>query len=396
MRDPEAYVRAGRKRPDSAEQRVEHPYDFVSLPASPRRHGASEHERYQAGRLTGRLVLEYELLTPMHVGSGVFETAGDCRLDGGHIQADEPVRGIQRRAGEPVLPGSGWKGAVRSRYEAITRSRLTLFSDRQKLAIEKIPDALLDDFHRERKAEQKARYGNKSSGLKSQVSIRDPRLSRLKASFVKEPEHLQRLCPAEALFGCMGYRGRIHPGDGVFEGARAEKPLQITPLDGPCLHRLAKPGEARWVGRSIEIREIEGRKFYYDGPIVHQRSGNEQRGDPYENIDYVPAGNFLKLEVRVENLTLPELGALLLAAGHGTTSGILRFGGYKPAGLGKVVLREASAKVVAQPQRCRWTRQAELYDLERAVQAALEDLVDSQALQELDQVTRALREEVRR
>ncbi len=120
MRDPQAYAQHGRNDPLAPEQREEHPYDFVSLPEKPAVGRAVGHDRYPADRLTGKLTLTYQTEEPLHVGSGVFETAEECGLAGGAT----PVRGIVRRLGEPVLPGSSFKGVVRARFEAITRSRL--------------------------------------------------------------------------------------------------------------------------------------------------------------------------------------------------------------------------------------------------------------------------------
>ena len=133
------------------------PNDFVALPASRARSEIVDHDSYHASHLTGTLHLVYSTVTPLHVGSGVFETAQECGLGDGPI----PVRGIMRRRGKPVLPGSGWKGAVRARYEAITDSRLALVDTRATEPAFKVPEAL---------------RGSKST---HQVVIQDPRLRDL-------------------------------------------------------------------------------------------------------------------------------------------------------------------------------------------------------------------------
>jgi hypothetical protein len=382
MRDPGAYEAEGRNDPLAPEQREEHPYDFVSLPGRPAIGQAVAHDRYLAERLTGALKLVYETEAPLHVGSGVFETAAECGLAGG----TSPVRGIVRRLGSPVLPGSSWKGAVRARFEAITASRLGVRSRGGSVGIERLPAALTPP------------------GARDRVEVRLPRLAE--AGMVRggqagergEQEvrrQLAALSPAEALFGAMGYRGRVHPGDGTIDGAAATEPLCVPPLESPALHRLAKPGAARVAGGRVEISQVEGRKFYYDGPVRHSRTlraGEEDR-PVYELIDYVPAGCTITLDLFVDSVAEAELGALLVSAGHGADGGVLRFGGYKPAGLGKVRLQRVGGQLRRGSGGARWRRaEGEALDAERIVAAArASGFIDAAALAELHEITTRLR-----
>jgi RAMP superfamily protein len=384
MRDLEQYKEHGRNDPLSPDQREEHPYDFVSLPEGPERGQAVGHDRFFADRLTGLLTLVYETLTPLHVGSGVLETAAQCGLVGGST----PVRGIVRKLGRPVLPGSGWKGAVRARFEAITLSRLGQETRLSRVDEWKLPSVL------------------RPGGGKIKVDLVDSRVSgALKPKSVNRgfresddqvQEKLDQLSPAEAVFGVMGYRGRIHLSDGVIEGSAAREPLPVPPLEGPAAHRLAKPGAARRTddGR-VEISEVEGRKFYYDGPLLQSRSkkGEEACRPVQELIDSVPAGCTITIDVQVESLTEAELGALLVSAGWGEDVGIVRFGGYKPAGLGKVRLTTVTGEVHRGTSASRWRRPAgEVVDPARVAEAArLEGLIDVSALAELHEVTTRLR-----
>ncbi len=370
MRDRDAYLREGRNDPLAPEQLREHPYDFVALPGhGPARGRAAGHDRYFADRLSGRLTLVYETVTPLHVGSGAFEAASECGLSGGRT----PVRGIVRRQGRPILPGSGWKGAVRARFEAITDSRLCLVDTSSREPAFKVPADL------------------QHGGGSHQVRITDPRVSKLRPLGMVRERDLEALPPAEALFGAMGYRGRLHPADGRIEGPAATEPLRVAPLDGPVMHRLARPGKARNAGGSrIEISEVEGRKFYYDGDVVHARQTQWQgmTKETHELVDSVPAGCTITIDVHLESLDLAELGALLVAAGHGEGVGVLRFGGYKPAGLGKVSLREARPELARGASSRRWRREkASAVDLTRAVEQARAQLINEQALDELHRVT---------
>ncbi len=375
MRDAEEYQRQGRNDPLSAEQLQEHPYDFVSLPPRPAAGQATGHDSYPKGRWTGWLHLVYKTLAPLHVGSGVFETARECGLG----DRPMPVRGIMRRQGRPVLPGSGWKGAVRARFEAITRSRLALADTRGRQPAFKVPEAL------------------RTSNGSHSVEIQDPRVTgELRPlGIVRRSDQLASLSPGEALFGCMGYRGRVHPGDGVIEGPVATEPLRIAPMESPVMHRMAKPGKSRSAGRgTIVISEVEGRKFYYDGPIVESRQTRQNSGESYEYLDAVPEGATIRIDVHLQSLTEAEVGALLVAAGYGDGVGVMRFGGFKSVGLGKVVLDESGAELSRGNDTSSWRREpAPTFDLNAAVATARETLVDARALDELDQITRRRRPE---
>lgn len=115
------------------------------------------------------------------------------------------------------------------------------------------------------------------------------------------------LCPACKLFGAMGYQG------------------QISFSDGPLI-----TGEA-------DLRYI---------PAQYQPSGQQERRHyPHQLIDNRP-GNWpletalpdaaFSLHVDFTNLTLAELGVLLIALGQGDPPLCLKIGAGKSAGLGAV------------------------------------------------------------
>ncbi len=387
MRDPEAYRAEGRNDPLAPEQREAHPYDFVSLPETVASGHAVGHDRYLAERLSGTVVLEYRTESPLHVGSGVFETAEECGLSGGAA----PVRGIVRRQGRPVLPGSSWKGAVRARFEAITRSRLGVGVPPLRLRGERLRGGLERVEKLPAPLTPKGATGSVAVVLPADLpEVRMVRRDGVSDNRVRE--RLRDLSPGEALFGAMGYRGRVHPADGTIEGPAASVPLGVPPLEGPALHRLAKPGAARIVGDRVEISAVEGRKFYYDGPLRDHRilgQGEEGRA-VHEQIDHVPAGCSIRLHVFVESVTEAEIGALLVSAGRGEDGGVLRFGGFKPAGLGKVTLVAADAQLRRGAGGSGWRRAAApAFDVDAAVAAARSSgLIDAGALAQLNEITR--------
>lgn len=364
MRDRQAYLDAGRSDPDSQEQRRQHPYDFVSLPDKPSLWPAVGHDGYPSDRLSGTLTLRYRTQSPLHIGSGIFETSRECGLEG----KDQPVRGIVRKLGKPILPGSSWKGSVRSVFEAITRSRLQIASTQGREKAFKLPQAI-------------------SGGQDAQIRIRDSRVNQLRALEVRKNNLPPRLSAAESLFGCLGYRGRVHPTDGAVDGGQTRSILQVQPLESPALHRLATPTGVQWRPGAIDITRVEGRKFYYDGPIVHRRHAGGGLGS-FEPIDSIAPESRITIEIHLESVTLSELGALLLSAGYGNEIGILRFGGYKPAGLGEVRLEEATALLSQGPGARTWRRSTSQVDLDGAVQKSREaSLIDEKALDELREIT---------
>jgi hypothetical protein len=371
MRDREAYVRApGRSDPHSPAQMLEHPYDFVSLPDRPAKGAAVDHGSYPDDRWSGVLSLVYRTESPLHVGSGVFEMQEECGLG----QGRSPVRGILRSRGKPVLPGSSWKGAVRARFEAITNSTLALAMTSSKEPRVKVPEVL-----------------RQGTG-KHTFQISDPRVQSLQfPPTVKEPSEIADLSPADALFGCLGYRGRVLPMDGEIEGPKATEPLAVAALDSPQMHRLAPPGDLEHAGGSkYRLARVEGRKFYYDGDVVHYRAIRSRGGERqvFETIDHIPEGCKITIEVRLVAVTQEELGALLVSAGYGEGVGVVRFGGYKPAGLGRVRLEDAEARFHRGHDTQRWHRpRPEPHDLDAAVAAARRALVDEGRLKEVDLVT---------
>ena len=378
MRDPKAYAAEGRNDPHSPQQRIEHPYDFVSLPDRPASGKAILHDRIPEDRWSGTLRLVYRLETPLHVGSGVLENAKDLGLS----NRDRPVRGIVRSADQPVLPGSSWKGAVRSRFEAITNSRFVLAPRTREEDESKVPQAL-------RKGSSKHRF-----------DLRDYRVSALAPlRTVRRPSDLASASPADAVFGCMGYLGRVAPGEGIIDGPSAKSPLMVPALESPQPHRLAQPGGLSHEGGTrYSITRVEGRKFYYDGDVHHRdsprsqlpgQSGRDRDHEPsWEPVDQVPAGSTITLDVAVRSLSEAEIGALLVAAGRGDDVGVVRFGGYKSAGLGKATLVETTARLHRGSGARSWRRDdPEAFDLEAAVAEGRASLVDPSRLAELHQVT---------
>jgi CRISPR-associated protein Csm3 len=181
------------------------PYAFVPVPeGDARRERPPGHDRYRGNLLTGTLQGVILARSPVHVASGQIELTG---------KQPPLVKAHFRRNGQPTIPGSSLKGAVRSIVEAISS-----------------PPSCLR-VTRARSAEQPA---------------------NVQACTEKE-----RLCVACRMFGAMGYLGQVRFHDAVLE---AGEPVIIpTPsLFAPrTRERLYVIG-----GR------VAGRKFYRHGTLA--------------------------------------------------------------------------------------------------------------------------------
>ena len=87
------------------------PFAWVSITERPLRTKPPRHDRWQPNTRTGTLDFTLTLLTPLHVGSGLF------RLVDGQV-----VKEAYRAHDRLVIPGSSLKGVFRSAAEVISRS----------------------------------------------------------------------------------------------------------------------------------------------------------------------------------------------------------------------------------------------------------------------------------
>lgn len=150
------------------EQEAQAPFVWVEIRNPQRSEISGWHDRFQGERITVRLDVEIKVVSEyLHIGSGML------RVDetGGHPRTYIP---FVRRNGQPVIPGSSLKGAIRALAEALSASCL-LFPGNPPPCPPVRPEA-----------------------------------------------HSPHLCPACQLFGGVGYRGRI-----LFEDAMPLKPVSL-------------------------------------------------------------------------------------------------------------------------------------------------------------------------
>lgn len=233
------------------------------------------HDRFAQGSYTGKLDCFLRALTPLYVGSGIYE-----------LVKDDPVRGLISTDGKTIVPGTSLKGAVRSIAEAISDSCLRIVRDeiKRNLSADARPCDEIKSKHRQSSRDQK----------------NDP-----------------KLCSCCSLFGALGYQGRVS-----FTDARLSK-------GGTTTHQIQSPYPPRDAARFYKDfeRRFNGRKFYFHGEPVAA-----QRGEPYQVIT---EDSELKFTVQFENLTAAEFCLLLVAMGV-FDDVVIKLGGGKQAMLGSV------------------------------------------------------------
>jgi len=252
----------------------------------------------------------------------------DTSFQGGSL-----VKAIARINGEPVIPATSLKGALRSNYEAITYSCLGPI---KTSAIEKFHPF---DF---KKSELPKWVVNKlppdlrkrGGRVRMEVAFEDLK-ERLFCRLEKSNVESSKVCPACALFGTEGLQGRVW-----FEDAsvtcfkRDDTPLQVNSMYQPRLHKV---GSLRIVksGRrpKVQAYQLKGRKAYYRVRWGAVKT-NFRRSSP---LDYLAVGTYLQTKLYFRNLIPAELGGTIVALGITPKSDFafpFRTGGGKPLGLG--------------------------------------------------------------
>lgn len=291
------------------------PYAFVPILAVRRedRQAIVPHNRIERRRLTGRLALKLEVVTPLHIGSGSY------RLVNGQL-----AWAFLRRGEAPVVPGSSLKGVVRSLAEAASRSCLAQTLGKNCPRVENaFPQGIrtpctekaaciacrLFGFVQGKKGYRgRVVFGEFTPEGKVDLGVaKMPALEQPFKDYPRKPEN--RGCGNERLYYCRFY--------------------EVVPCGGPAhCPDCTKDEWLEWQ-KSLKGRlpfpAFRGRKFYLQGePCVGDRP-----------CEAVLPGNCFHGEVTFQNLDREELALLCFALG---LDGEIRLGlGYgKPAYMGTV------------------------------------------------------------
>jgi CRISPR-associated protein Csm3 len=244
------------------------PFGKVGLRGKARR-SITPHDRF-SNEYTGDLRCTLVATTPIHIGSGIYD------LDGENV-----VRGLMTHGGNPIIPGTSLKGAIRSIAEAISDSCIRV--TRRDIA--------------------------------NNLEVKDAR----PCDDLKAGESKAKLCVCCSIFGALGYQGRVS-----FDDARLVR-------GGVAVHTIQSPYPPRESARSYKnaYRQFNGRKFYYHGEPVPS-----QKGEPYHVVD---KNSELEFSMRFESLTAEELCLVMVAMGIPDDI-VIKVGGGKQAMLGSVEL----------------------------------------------------------
>ncbi len=308
------------------ESRQAHPYEFAPLPAEKYRSGRqrSGHERLAGDLLSGTIRGTLVVRSRVIVASGQYALSEDAGFEPGFV-----VRGIVRSNGQPVIPGSSLRGALRSTFEIVTRSCFNHVRpaaderyhrmDRQQ---SRVPRALID---------QLVDQGRPPVG-RVRLEIETP--PGLRPCRARMADDTARLCPACLVFGVQSWQGLLSVEEArpVVLTSRPPAKFALPALQGPQLHRAGRARvEQGPFGPMLKLSDLYGRKVYYSA------DGRPAKLNPTVPADYIPEGSSFAFSVQFRNLLIEELGALAAAMGLDTEHRFpFRLGGGKPFGLGIV------------------------------------------------------------
>ncbi len=252
------------------------PYELIPFPKEkPSLKSPAGHQQFMSDRLHGTLFLQLTVQTALHVSTGVVAMGSDI----GHrvpLIKTMTVNNEQRLS----IQGSSLKGCIRTVYETITNSTLAVVTPKYK---GKIPKE------------------------------RQPCTKK------------DQLCPASQIFGAMGYQGLVEFNDAKCESEGFSVGFM------PSLYR-PRPDERSAYFDSQG--QVAGRKFYYN--TIRAVDKGENQG-----ISVQQAGKSYTFttQIQFKNLTLAELGTLLIALGQDSKYPMaLKVGGGKPIGMGTMTV----------------------------------------------------------
>lgn len=260
-------------------------FDFIAFPstvATPDQ--LTGHNRLHPNLYHGFLSLELTALTPVFISAGITALGSDV---GEAVPLLKVM--VQDQHGNPILQGTSLKGCIRAVYETITNSSVGVEGFR------------LSHAHHPNKVEGKR--------------LEDRRTSKLS--------------PAELVFGALGFQGLISIADAV--GDRLLEKGDLPPMYQP--------------------RQGKGRKFYcHRDPkaVTDPRSSNQsvEPEQPPSPIQQAAKDTVFTTTLRFSNLTIAQLGALLVALGQDPEHRFdLKLGAGKGKGLGSIAINVKSHQI---------------------------------------------------
>jgi CRISPR/Cas system CSM-associated protein Csm3 (group 7 of RAMP superfamily) len=305
----------------------EKPYIFVPLQPVERYERIGQNARLRSNLVSGILSFECLVVTPLHIGNGKLRVSSAENSD--ELVMLHPTVSYK---GNPVIPGSSFKGMLRSVYETLTNSCM-VFSPSKK-------------------------NGDLKKGMPQ--------------SMQETCQSNKEACAACTVFGSLGWRGKIRIPDLELEEGTVEE-IYIPTLKSPFTdypknnkdrgnarlyyaheendsldpeHRRPQPHfgdmdkadfykKFGW-NKALNTICFYGRKFYKLN-IVKPQAGQP---NAWRKVQVVTARSVFRGKIIIEGLSEWEWGTLLIALGFGHDNWHHQLGQGKPAYYGTVKLQE--------------------------------------------------------
>ncbi|WP_448572259.1 RAMP superfamily CRISPR-associated protein [Trichothermofontia sp.] len=259
---------------------------------------------YKADHYTGKISLRLHVHTATTVLSGITVLGSDISS---RLPKDSLVKTALSQAGKLIIPGSSLKGAVRSIYEAITRSCICKVSKSYKLNGKTKVDINVPQGYKE------------CSPRKDDIS-----------------ERQVTVCPACQVFGAINCQGLVSFSDAVCI-------QEATTKFVPSLYQphLEKPEYYS----NVKEKLVGGRKFYYHfSDSVHE-------GERGIKTQLAVSESRFEGNLRFTNLTEDQLGGLLIALGKDQNHQFaLKVGTGKPIGMGSLTVDISEIEIWTRPR----------------------------------------------
>ncbi len=296
------------------------PYSFIPFTTKKTLNDSVSHrDLLKVDTYMGKLDITIKCMTPLHFGSGQIRQNEDLNYF---------VHTLLRENGNIALPGSSFKGMLRSVFEAITRSCVLNY-----------PLALKDKIGNRKKC-----TGNYGQCPACSVFGRLSNKGKLIiSSFRTEAEPIEIAIPSlEQPFKTYPRPSKDNYNLSMKNSSTGNERLYYG--DFSDLHQLDVANMSKadfWAKKEKEKKsggDFYGRKFY-----KHSGRWNElTKSEKNEKYECLPVGTLLYGTISYQGLSEDELGALLFALGLGWGVPIYHKLGYaKPAFLGSVELTVA-------------------------------------------------------
>lgn len=292
------------------------PYKFIPLNKNIVRDGAKNQNLY-----SGKFEISIKTLTPIHIGQGTV-----------HIEEGKVIHDFMRKNGEIVIPGSSFKGMIRSIFEAASESCSPSLPNNNKDLEKGLPNETIDICSKidnlcptcsvfgivnsAQCKKSKLRFSEFVLVDSAKDKIKNYSLPRMESPFKDYP----KINNMHSFRNKKGYGN-----ERLYYADLLENEEDYDNFDKDTYYRMIQNNEHR----SIKFR---GRKFY-----LHNINNQEQSKNDSEKFEMVEKDNIFKGQLIFEGLTRYEMSILAYILSFGTNDDFKYKIGYgKPAYFGSI------------------------------------------------------------